>query len=78
MGEKHKSIKANVGASVFMDAEVIDCTKIILNIGLGILIEMTQKEAIPLINIRVQHLNSKLTKLKVKQKELINYIEDVS
>lgn len=46
-----------MGASVFIDANIVDNNKMILDIGLGVMVELNLAEAVPIVKGRILHLN---------------------
>lgn len=56
--------QVDIGNSFFMQAQVTDASKILLNVGLGHYVEFTLDEALVVINVRIKLLGGQIANLR--------------
>ncbi|EFN75499.1 protein UXT homolog [Harpegnathos saltator] len=56
--------QVDIGNSFFVQAQVTDASKILLNIGLGLYVEFTLNEALVVINVRIKLLEGQIANLR--------------
>lgn len=56
--------QVDIGNSFFVEAQVTDATKILLNVGLGHYVELTLDEALVVINVRIKLLERQIVNLR--------------
>ncbi|XP_014232965.1 protein UXT homolog [Trichogramma pretiosum] len=66
MDEKGFKTKVDIGQNIFMQAQVDDASKIMLNVGLGYYVEFTLDEALVLIDVRIKIFNKQIENLKTE------------
>ncbi|KAJ1336752.1 prefoldin, alpha subunit [Batrachochytrium salamandrivorans] len=65
----------NVGCDFFMKAQIPDTSKIILNVGLNVFVEMSLEEAVKFLEIREKQLECQTEKLTSKASEIRAHIK---
>lgn len=63
--------KIDIGAKTFLDVELCNPKKIIMNVGLGICVDMEFKEAEQVIQLQAFHIGDKIKQLITKRNEIL-------
>lgn len=75
--QKSINTLTDIGCSILCEAKIPDVTRLNVDIGLNICVEMTQPEIITFVNAKKKQLNSKVNSLEPKINKLQTDIQIV-